>query len=71
MDDDLQVHVNPRNHSRGEVWELEECGKGLYRFRSFCGKMLDISHRVLRNGNPVVQFKDNDGRNQKWKIWPA
>lgn len=70
-DNDVQVHVNPRGMSLGEIWTLEECGKDLYKLRSFCGKVLDVQHDWLRNGNPVVQFEDNGGKNQKWKIWPA
>lgn len=36
--------------------------------RTFCGKVLDVQHEWMRNGVPVVQYQDCNGKNQKWKI---
>lgn len=29
---------------------------------------MDIKNHFLRNGNPVLQYKDQNSKNQKWKI---
>lgn len=47
------------------------CGKDLYKIKSFCGKVLDVSSAWIRDGSKVIQYEDHDGKNQKWKIWPS
>ena len=63
--------MTPRNKTQNEIWELVNCGKNLYKIRSFCGKVLDVSGAWVTNGAKVIQYDDHDGKNQKWKIWPA
>lgn len=53
------------------MWRLRPEGKDLFIIESFCGKVLDVQHHWMRNGVSVVQFKENGGKNQKWRIWPS
>lgn len=53
------------------MWQLVNCGKNLYKIKSFCGKILDVSSAWIRDGGKVIQYDDHDGKNQKWKIWPS
>lgn len=63
-----QLQMNPRDNSPQQQWRVEECGKHLYKIRSYCNDVMDIKNHFLRNGNPVLQYKDQNSKNQKWKI---
>jgi len=56
-----------------QLWKLEDAGNGFYKIKcKTTGKCLDAAAfnkpENQKNGAKIIQFKDNNGDNQKWKF---
>ena len=74
--DGSPTHVNPNNNTQNEEFELIEYSgdktkKNFYRIKTFCGKVLDCENQRESNGTNVIQWSQNNGKNQLWWITPA
>lgn len=74
--DGSYTHVNPNNNTPNEEFELIEYNKDknkkeIYQIQTFCNKMLDCEDQKDSNGTRVIQWSNNGGKNQLWRITPA
>jgi len=72
-DDGAEV-IQYKAHGRdNQLWKLEDAGNGYYKIKcKTTGKCLDAAAFHIaanqKNGAKIVQWKDNEGDNQKWKF---
>jgi len=74
--DGAHLSVNPNNNSQNEEFELVEQHtdkrqQDIFMFKTFCGKVFDCFEQGESNGTKVIQWTQNGGKNQLWRITPA
>lgn len=71
-ENEVQLLAGQKNSSKNEMWEIypSQNQKG-YHIRSFCGKVLDVSGCKAKNGQPIIQYDFNGGKNQTWVFRPV
>ena len=58
-----------RNNGNQQQWQFQLNSEGYYEVKSrLSGKNLDVSGKSTADGGAIVQWTDNNGANQQWRV---
>ncbi|MEK4239706.1 hypothetical protein BSK65_19465 [Paenibacillus odorifer] len=68
----IQWNFNWNSIVNDQKWYLEALGDGYYHIRNVeSGDLLEVSESSTSDGANVIQWPDNGGWNQQWRIIPT